>query len=296
MEEEYLRVLRKIINEGDDKPSRAGETLALFAEQMRFDLTKGFPALTTKLLAFKVVLAELFWFIEGGKKTGYRLNNNRLAELTGTKKTIWTENAESDYWKPKAKIDGDIGRTYGANWRHWVSANGVIVDQLQMVIDTLRTNPNDRRLVVSAWNPGELGDMALPPCHMLFHFFHSKENLSLHMVQRSCDMFLGVPFNIASYALLLEMVAQVTNMKAHELVITLDEAHIYKDHLPQVREQLTRTPYPPPRLWLNPDVKEIDGFKTGKQKQLEGMEEPWDNDAELLNYSHHPAIKARMAV
>lgn len=275
---QYNDILKKIMDEGVDREGRNGNTRALFALQMRFNLQEGFPAVTTKKLAFKAVKSELLWFIEGGS------DDNRLKELNGSERTIWTDNAEADYWKPKAKFDGDLGRVYGVQWRHWRTPEGTEIDQLGTIIERIKTNPTDRRLIVSAWNPGELDQMALPPCHMLFQFFpNTKEKtLSLHMIQRSCDMFLGVPFNIASYALLLSMVAQVTDYTPHECILTLNDAHIYHDHFDAVTEQLGRDPLPPPTLWLNPEVKTIEGFTM--------------DDIRLDNYQSHAAIKAKMAV
>lgn len=275
---QYNEILKRIMEEGVDREGRNGSTRALFALQMRFDLTQGFPAVTTKKLAFKAVKSELLWFIEGSS------DDNRLKELNESERTIWTDNAEADYWKPKAKFPGDLGRVYGVQWRHWRTPEGAEVDQLATIIEKIKTNPTDRRLVVSAWNPGELDQMALPPCHMLFQFFPNTKNktLSLHMVQRSCDMFLGVPFNIASYALLLSMVAQVTGYTPYECILTLNDAHIYHDHFDAVAEQLSREPLPAPTLWLNPEVSDIGGFKM--------------DDIRLENYQSHPAIKAKMAV
>lgn len=275
---QYNDILKKIMEGGVDREGRNGKTRALFALQMRFDLRDGFPAVTTKKLAFKAVRSELLWFIEGSS------DDNRLKELNGSDRTIWTDNAEADYWAPKAKFPGDLGRVYGVQWRRWRSPDGKEIDQLGTIVERIKTNPSDRRLVVSAWNPGELDQMALPPCHMLFQFFPNTKDktLSLHMVQRSCDMFLGVPFNIASYALLLSMVAQATGYIPHECILTLNDAHIYHDHFDAVSEQLSREPFPLPSLWLNPDVKDIDAFTM--------------NDIRLENYQSHPAIKAKMAV
>jgi thymidylate synthase len=191
---QYLETLQHIYENGTDVEGRNGATRKVFAQQMRFNLTDGFPAVTTKKLAFKAVKSELLWFIEGSG------DDNRLKELNGSEKTIWTANAAADYWKPKAKFDGDLGRVYGVQWRNWQRPDGTTLDQLGDVIERIKTNPNDRRLIVSAWNPGELEQMALPPCHMMFQFFVAGDKLSIHMYQRSCDMFLGVPFNIASYA------------------------------------------------------------------------------------------------
>ena len=276
----YNDVLKKIMAEGVNRKGRNGWTRGLFAIQMRFNLEKGFPAVTTKQLAFSLVKSELLWFLEGGKNG--RLNDNRLKEIAGKEKTIWTDNAEAPYWKPKAKFSGDLGRIYGAQWRSWQKPKGGAVDQIADLIKKLRADPYDRRLVVTAWNPGELDEMALPPCHMIFQFFAAKGKLSLHMTQRSCDMFLGVPFNIASYALLLSMVAQVVGMKPNECVLTLNDAHIYRAHFKAVKEQLSRKPLRLPKLWLNPNIKELAQFT---------ME-----DIKLENYQHHPPIKAKMIV
>ena len=275
---QYNKILKRIMDEGVDREGRNGSTRALFAIQMRFSLKDGFPAVTTKKLAFKAVKSELLWFIEGSS------DDNRLKELNGSERTIWTDNAEADYWTPKAKFVGDLGRVYGVQWRHWRTPDGGEIDQLGTIVERIKTNPTDRRLVVSAWNPGELEQMALPPCHMLFQFFPNTKDktLSLHMVQRSCDMFLGVPFNIASYALLLSMVAQVTGYTPSECILTLNDAHIYHDHFDAVAEQLSREPLSLPTLWLNPEIKTIDSFTV--------------DDIRLENYQSHPAIKAKMAV
>lgn len=276
MEQQYLEAMRDIMAHGVDRTGRNGATRALFAIQIRGNMSDGFPAITTKKLAFKAVKSELLWFLEGSN------DDNRLKELNGNDHTIWTDNAEAEYWKPKAKFPGDLGRIYGVQWRKWERTDGTEVDQIARVVDKIKNDPNDRRLVVSAWNPGEIEQMALPPCHMLFQFFVAGDKLSLHMVQRSCDMFLGVPFNIASYALLLAMVAQVTDKTADELVITLNDAHIYHDHFEPVKEQLAREPLPMPTLRLNPEVKSIDGFKM--------------DDIQLEGYQSHDAITAKMAV
>jgi thymidylate synthase len=272
----YNDALRRIMEEGVDRVGRNGSTRALFAIQMRFKMADGFPAVTTKKLAFKAMKGELLWFLEGSG------DDNRLKEIMGSDHTIWTDNAHAPYWTPKATFDGDLGRVYGVQWRTWQAPDGSTVDQIAGVIDKLKNTPNDRRLVVTAWNPGELDQMALPPCHMIFQFFLANGKLSLHMMQRSCDMFLGVPFNIASYSLLLHMVAQVTDTVADECVLTFNDAHIYHEHFDAVREQLTREPLALPTLWLNPEVKDIDDFTM--------------DDIKLENYESHPAIKARMIV
>ena len=211
-----------------------------------------------------------------------RASDEDLKLLNESERTIWTDNAESDYWKPKVQFKGDLGRVYGIQWRNWRAPDGSVVDQIAELIKKLKTAPYDRRLIVSAWNPGELADMALPPCHMFFQCFVSDGALSLHMVQRSCDMFLGVPFNIASYSLLLHMLAQVTGLKAKECILTLQDAHVYHEHFDAVKEQLSREPMALPKLWLNTEVKDIDGFT---------ME-----DIKLENYESHSAIKAKMIV
>jgi len=277
MEQQYLNLLQKILDEGSDRMDRTGVgTRALFGQSMRFNMADGFPALTTKKLAFKAVKSELLWFLEGSN------DDARLRELNGTEKTIWTANLEADYWKPKRTHETDLGRIYGVQWRAWRKPDGTVVDQLAEVIEKIKTDPSSRRLIVSAWNPGELSEMALPPCHIFFQFFVSGDKLSLLMHQRSCDMFLGVPFNIASYSLLLHMVAQVTNLTPHEFIHSLGDTHIYKNHFEQVKEQLAREPFPPPRLWLNPEIKDIDSFTM--------------DDIKLEGYESHPPIKAAMAV
>jgi len=277
----YNDILKNIYNNGIDRDGRNGKTRAVFAQQMRFNLEEGFPAVTTKKLLFDSVKSELLWFLEGSHKDG-RASDERLKEINDTEKTIWTANANADYWLPKSKFPGDLGRVYGVQWREWQAPNGDKIDQLAQVIEKIKNNPEDRRLVVSAWNPGEIDQMALPPCHMMFQFFVAEGKISLHMIQRSCDMFLGVPFNIASYALLLSMVAQVTNLKPYECILTLNDAHIYHEHFDAVKEQLSREPKKLPTLWLNPDVKNINDFKM--------------DDIKLENYEHHPAIKAKMIV
>lgn len=272
---QYLDLLKKVMDEGIDRPDRTGVgTRAIIGQTMRFDMKDGFPAVTTKKLAFKTMKAELLWFLSGSS------DNNKLKEMGCH---IWDGNANADYWKPKAKFEGDLGRVYGVQWRKWKSPySDVPIDQFTNAIEKLKNNPEDRRIIISAWNPAELDMMALPPCHLLFHFFAVKGKLSLLMYQRSCDMFLGVPFNIASYSLLLHMVAREVNMEPWEFVHVLGDTHIYLNHFDQVKEQLARETYPLPKLWLNPDVKKVLDFK---------ME-----DIKLIDYKCHPTIKAPMAV
>lgn len=270
----YLDALQYIIEHGTDKPTRTGiDTRGVFGMQFRYNMADGFPATTTKKLAFNAVKAELLWFIKG---------SSDVRELQKLGCHIWDANASADYWKPKARFEGDLGRIYGVQWRNWQAPDGRIIDQLHEIIERIKKNPYDRRLIVSAWNPGEIDQMALPPCHSFFQFYVADSKLSVQMYQRSCDMFLGVPFNIASYSLLLHMVAQVTGLQVGEFVHTLGDAHIYKNHFDQVKEQLARTPYSLPKLWLNAERKNIDDFKM--------------DDIQLTGYQCHPGIKAPMAV
>jgi len=243
---------------------------------LRFDLRESFPAITTKKLAWKACAGELLWFLEGSS------DERRLAEITHSTRegvvTIWTPNAMAGYWKDKAKFEGDLGRVYGVQWRDWTG-----IDQVKNLIDSIKNNPNGRRHILSAWNVGELDQMALPPCHVMSQYYVSKnKELSCHMYQRSVDVFLGLPFNIASYALLTHMIAQVCDLKVGELIISTGDTHIYSDHVEQVNEQLRREMYPQPTLWLNPEIKDIDKFTM--------------DDIKLLNYVSHDSIKAKMAV
>jgi len=273
---QYLDALNFVLDNGTDKPDRTGTGIrSVFGYQMRFDMANGFPAMTTKKLMFDVVSAELLWFISGSS------DNNKLIEMGCN---IWTANANADYWKPKAKYEGDLGRVYGVQWRHSKTPDGDEVDQLAKVIEEIKAVPSsaDRRLIVSAWNPGELDQMALPPCHTFFQFYVTNGRLSLQMYQRSADLFLGVPFNIASYALLLHMVAQVCDLEVGDFVHTFGDFHIYSNHFKQVEEQLERKPKKLPTLWLNPEIKDIDKFTT--------------DDIKLENYKHDSYIKAPMAV
>lgn len=282
---QYLEILENIKENGVDRKGRNGMTRTLFARQFRHDLADGFPALTTKELYFDGVVSELLWFIEGAHKNidgESRADEHRLREIIEQDKTIWTANANSDYWKPDAKFEGDLGRIYGVQWREWTNKDGEKTDQLAEAVEKIKNDPHSRRIIVSAWNPGEIDEMALPPCHTIFQFFVAENQLHLHMYQRSGDMFLGVPFNIASYALLLSLVAQVTNLKPGEVILTLGDAHIYREHSQQVEKQLSREPKDLPTLSLNPEVSDIDEFS---------ME-----DITLEDYDHHPPIKAKMVV
>ena len=271
---QYLDALKYVLEKGIDKKDRTGVgARAVFGMQMRFNMEEGFPAVTTKKLAFNSMKAELLWFIKG---------SSDVKELQKMDCHIWDANAEAPYWKPKARFPGDLGRVYGVQWRNWKNPEGKEIDQLVNAINMIKDDPNSRRIIVNAWNPGEIDKMVLPPCHTFFQFFAADGKLSLQMYQRSCDMFLGVPFNIASYSLLLHMIAQVTGLKPYEFVHTLGDAHIYHNHLEQVKGQLSRKPYPLPKLKLNKNIKNIDEFKL--------------EDIELINYQCHPAIKAPMAV
>lgn len=279
----YNALLKEIMDTGVDRVGRNGTTRGLFTRALRFKMSDGFPATTTKKLAFRSVAAELFWFMSGS-------NDNKVLKRLGCE--IWTANAEADYWKPKAKFDGDLGRVYGVQWRKWQKPDGSVVDQLAQVIEKIKKDPNDRRLVVTAWNPGEIDQMALPPCHMIFQFFVTNGKLSLHMFQRSCDTFLGVPFNIASYALMLHLVAQMTNLVADELILTLGDVHIYHDHFDAVTEQLSREPFPLPTLWLDPKIKSLADIDVSQFQTPEDI----STIVKLVDYQFHPAIKAKMAV
>ena len=270
---QYLDALKQIIETGVDRSGRNGSTRALFGMQMRYNMADGFPAVTTKRLAFKAMKAELLGFLRG---------YSDVKDFQKLGCDVWDANAEADYWKPKARFEGDLGRIYGVQWRSWKTPDGQTIDQLANVIEGIKTQPNSRRHVVTAWNPGELDQVALEPCHTFFQFFVAEGKLSLQMYQRSCDMFLGVPFNIASYSLLLHMIAQVTDLVPGEFIHTLGDAHIYYIHFEQVETQLQREPLELPELYLNPQIKSIDDFKM--------------QDIKLHHYKHHGTIKAPMVV
>jgi thymidylate synthase len=261
----YLDLLRQVLDQGKFKPDRTGTgTYSLFGAQARFDLRTTFPLVTTKKVHLKSIIYELLWFLRGE-------TNVRWLQERGV--TIWDEWADEE---------GNLGRVYGAQWTDWRTADGRSVNQIDSVLAQIRKNPDSRRLIVSAWNPGEVEEMALPPCHTMFQFFVQDGELSCQLYQRSADLFLGVPFNIASYALLTLMVAQVTGLKPGDFVHTFGDLHIYSNHLEQVRLQLSREPRPLPRMQLNPAVKDIHAF------QFE--------DFELVGYDPHPPIKAAVAV
>jgi thymidylate synthase len=261
----YLDLLRRILETGVEKSDRTGTgTRSVFGHQMRFDLAEGFPLVTTKKLHLKSIVHELLWFLSGSTNVGY-LREHGV--------TIWDEWADED---------GELGPVYGHQWRSWPGRGGVAIDQIAQVIESIRTDPDSRRHIVSAWNPAEVDRMALPPCHALFQFWVARGRLSCQLYQRSADVFLGVPFNIASYALLTAMVAQVTGLAAGEFVHTFGDAHLYSNHLEQARLQLGREPRALPSLRLNPDVRSIFDFRF--------------EDVEVAGYDPHPAIKAPIAV
>ena len=263
--QQYLSLLDHVLNTGVQKPDRTGTgTISVFGYQMRFDLRENFPLLTTKKLHLRSIIHELLWFLKGSTNTKYLTNNNV---------SIWNEWADED---------GNLGPVYGYQWRSWPKPDGSHVDQIQQVVDSIRNNPDSRRHIVSAWNVSDLDQMALPPCHLLFQFYVANGELSCQMYQRSCDIFLGVPFNIASYALLTMMMARATGLKPGEFIHTLGDAHIYLNHLDQVKLQLTREPMLPPQMILNPEVKNMDDFRFA--------------DFQLVNYQSHPHIKGDIAV
>lgn len=261
----YLDLLRHILEQGTEKKDRTGTgTISTFGHQMRFDLAKGFPLVTTKKVYTKAVIYELLWLLKGD-------TNIRFLKENGV--TIWDEWADEN---------GDLGPVYGTQWRRWKTADGREIDQIAQAVEMIRKNPDSRRILVSAWNPGEIEQMALPPCHTFFHFYVANNKLSCQLYQRSADVFLGVPFNIASYALLTLMMAQVTDTEPGEFIHTFGDVHIYSNHLEQVRLQLSREPRALPRIKLNPAVKDIFDFKY--------------EDFTLEQYDPWPAIKAPVAV
>ena len=262
---QYLDLMQKVLNEGQEKSDRTGTgTLSIFGHQMEFDLSDGFPLVTTKKVHLKSIVHELIWFLQGSTNISY-LKENGVS--------IWDEWADEK---------GDLGPVYGAQWRSWPDGNNGTIDQIQNLIQGIKTNPDSRRHIVSAWNPALVDEMALPPCHSLFQFYVANEKLSCQLYQRSADIFLGVPFNIASYALLTHMVAHVCNLKAGKFVHTFGDAHLYLNHLDQAKLQLSRDTKILPQLKLNSEIKNIFDFKF--------------EDIEIINYESHPSISAPIAV
>lgn len=262
---QYLELMQRVLDEGVTKTDRTGTgTISVFGHQMRFDLAEGFPLLTTKKLHTRSIFGELLWFLRGSTNVAWLHENNI---------SIWDE------W---AGPDGELGPIYGYQWRSWPTPDGGHVDQIKAVIESIRTNPDSRRHIVSAWNVGQLSEMALPPCHAFFQFYVADGKLSCQLYQRSADVFLGVPFNIASYALLTHLIAQLTGLEVGEFVHTLGDTHLYLNHLDQARLQLTREPRPLPRLVLNPAISDIDAIEL--------------NDIEVVGYDPHPGIKAPISV
>ncbi len=262
---QYLDLMNKVLDSGIKKEDRTGTgTISIFGHQMRFDLSEGFPILTTKKLHLRSIIHELLWFINGETNIKY-LKENKVR--------IWDEWADEN---------GELGPVYGSQWRSWKGADGKVVDQLSWVINEIKENPSSRRLIVNSWNAAEIENMALPPCHMMFQFYVNESKLSCQLYQRSADIFLGVPFNIASYALFTVMVAHVTGYKPGDFVHTFGDAHLYLDHLKQTRLQLSRETYPLPTMKINPEVRSIFDFKY--------------EDFELTGYQAHPHIKAKVSV
>lgn len=262
---QYLDLLQRVLDEGVQKEDRTGTgTISVFGHQSRFNMSDGFPVLTTKKLHLRSIIHELLWFLNGDTNIKY-LNDNGVR--------IWNE------W---ANEDGDLGHIYGYQWRSWPDYTGGHIDQISEVVETLKNNPDSRRIIVSSWNVADLGNMNLPPCHAFFQFYVADGKLSLQLYQRSADIFLGVPFNIASYALLLKMMAQVTGLEEGDFVHTFGDAHIYLNHLDQVKLQLTREPRTLPQMKINPDVKDIFAFRA--------------EDFELVNYDPHPHIKGEVSI
>mgnify|MGYP001180332431 CR=1 FL=1 len=263
--DQYLHLLKAILSEGVERDDRTGTgTLSVFGHQMRFDLRRGFPAITTKKVHWPSIIHELLWFVSGETNISY-LQENKVR--------IWNEWADDN---------GNLGPVYGKQWRAWESKDGRVIDQIQNAVEQIKSNPTSRRIIVNAWNVGELEEMALMPCHAFFQFYVSNGELSCQLYQRSADVFLGVPFNISSYSLLTCMMAQVCGLKPGDFVHTIGDAHLYMNHLEQAREQVMRTPLESPQLWLNPDCKDIDDFTY--------------NDIKIEDYVHHPHIAAPISV
>ncbi|WP_395318499.1 thymidylate synthase [Fructilactobacillus frigidiflavus] len=315
LEDAYLNLARFVLENGHKKEDRTGTgTISYFGQQMRFDLSKGFPLLTTKSVPFRLIKSELLWFLRGDTNIAYLLKNNNhiwdewaferwvnSAEYTGPDMTDFGLRAQKDpefkkqYLAQKAlfcqmiledeefaKKFGDLGLVYGSQWRKWKTSTGETIDQIKKVIETIKTNPDSRRMIVSAWNPEDVDDMALPPCHTMFQFYVNDGKLSCQLYQRSADIFLGVPFNIASYALLTSLIAKECGLEPGDFVHTLGDAHIYLNHVDQIKEQLTRTPYKAPKLWLNPEKESIFDYDM--------------DDIKVEDYQHHSSIKGAVAV
>lgn len=315
LEQPYLDLLNKIMSEGHDKEDRTGTgTRSLFGAQMRFDLSQGFPILTTKRIPFGLIKSELLWFLRGDTNIRFLLEHNNhiwdewafknwieSPDYHGPDMTDFGLRSQKDpefkkiYQEEMEKFDqkiledqafaekyGNLGDVYGAQWRNWKKREGGFIDQIQNVIDQIKKTPYSRRSIVSAWNPEDVPTSALPPCHVLFQFYVNDGKLSLQLYQRSGDMFLGVPFNIASYSLLVNLIARETGLKPGEFIHTLGDAHIYKNHFNQVKDLLSRKPYDSPQLWLNPDKKMVQDFEM--------------SDIKLIDYRHHGTIKAPVAV
>ena len=311
----YLNLLKEIMTTGNDRSDRTGTgTKSIFGAQMRFNLQEGFPIITTKKVPFGLIKSELLWFLRGDTNIRFLLEHHNhiwdewafknwieSSDYTGPDMTDFGLRSESDpefkqvYLEEKKKFDekilnddafakkyGELGNVYGAQWRHWQTRNGSFIDQIQNVIEDIKNNPTSRRLIVTAWNPEDIPSSALPPCHVLFQFYVNDNRLSLQLYQRSGDMFLGVPFNIASYALLVHLIARETGLEVDEFIHTLGDAHIYRNHFEQVEELLTRKPYDAPNLWLNPAKNKIMDFEM--------------TDIKLVDYKHHSTIKAPVAV
>lgn len=264
-ENQYLQLLAEILKNGKTKPSRGiADLKSIFGYQMRFDLRHGFPLLTTKKMPFKILLHELLWFVSGSSNIGY-LQDHKI-----------------HYWDEFADKDLNLGPVYGVQWRHWQGADGKEFDQLQWAIDQIKNNPNSKAIIVSAWNVADLEAMRLPPCHTMFQFDVTKGKLRMQLYQRSSDVFLGLPFNIAQYAMLLQMVAHITGLEARELIVTIGNAHLYKNHLEQAKEQIKRTPLAFPKLKITGDVQTIDDFT--------------EDNFELIDYEAQPHIKAPLVI
>ena len=285
---QYLDLMQHVLDNGNQKEDRTGTgTTSVFGYQMRFDLNEGFPLVTTKKCHLKAIVSELLWFIEGStdERRLAEIHHGDVRENIIDKKTVWTANADAqgkDLGYENNELVKELGPVYGAQWRSWEKTSGESIDQLSQLINQIKTNPDSRRLILSAWNVGEIEKMALPPCHTFFQFYVANGKLSCQLYQRSADIFLGVPFNIASYALLTMMIAQVCDLELGDFVHTFGDAHLYSNHITQAKLQLSRTPFSKPTIKINKNIRNIEDFK---------ME-----DFVLENYESHESIKAKMAV